>query len=100
MENSTEEEIESLLETVCTLMGPLEGECDAFIVENIPVWIKYILQFEPVRFYCSLLGLCGNTDSHTQPVPVLSEGVKKGFLTNLHLTTADWQTIRHKLQKS
>jgi len=56
--NASEEEIIQQLDQVCSLLGPLESQCDQFVALYVPQAIQWILNGETPSVFCSQVGLC------------------------------------------
>ncbi|GFN91862.1 proactivator polypeptide, partial [Plakobranchus ocellatus] len=60
-ENSTEAQIEAVLDKICNLLpASIKQECDTFVAQYSPQLIQLLLQYKPQQV-CTLLGLCTST---------------------------------------
>jgi len=61
-ENATEEQIVKALEVIC-LLSPVtfQQECQAFVAQEVPIIIQYLLNKQNPDTICSELHLCSNS---------------------------------------
>ena len=61
-ENATEEQIVKALEVIC-LLSPVtfQQECQAFVAQEVPIIIQYLLNKQNPDTICSELNLCSNS---------------------------------------
>lgn len=63
-ENTTEQELEAILDNVCNAIGGSIGQdCTYFVQQYLPQLIYYIENKEPPTTFCTQLGLCSGARS-------------------------------------
>jgi len=69
--NTTVEEIEQELETICSLVPAYQQVCDQIVEQGVPQIIQWIEQNETPQQVCTQLGLCSSKDvAHPKILPI------------------------------
>jgi len=80
-DNSTEQQIEQYVDTLCTLVPSFQTQCDAMVAAEVPQIISWIQQNETPQQICTNLGLCNSTmPMIPKPRPVINKNHRAGFL--------------------
>jgi len=69
--NSTVQEIEQELETICALVPAYQQVCDQIVEQGVPQIVQWIEQNETPEEVCTQLGLCTSKDvAHPKILPI------------------------------
>jgi len=58
--NQTEQQIIANLDELCSMLGPLASQCDAFVAAYVPQVIQWIINGENPQQFCTQVGLCAS----------------------------------------
>jgi len=62
--NQTEQQIIAQLEQLCSLLGPLSSQCNAFVENYVPELIQWLENGESPQQFCTQVGLCSSVEVH------------------------------------
>eukprot|EP01092_Planopodium_desertum_P002538 TRINITY_DN141297_c0_g1_i1.p2 TRINITY_DN141297_c0_g1~~TRINITY_DN141297_c0_g1_i1.p2 ORF type:complete len:120 (-),score=31.90 TRINITY_DN141297_c0_g1_i1:59-397(-) len=58
--NSTESEVEQLLDDACNDLGPVSTECTALVNQYLSEIVQYLITNQPPNVICSEINLCSS----------------------------------------